>query len=320
MKECKAAVLALLFVFATLACEDPTADAQVQKPAAAITIPFEAQYDILNLKWTDDFAEKGTAKGQVTTINEASGLANSHTNTRYLWTHEDGGTDNVIFLLNKTKGQVVTTYRLQGAQNIDWEDMAIGGGPQPGVTYIYLADIGDNNAVRSDLAIYRVPEPTYLPSDSGKEIGLSNVEKLNIAYPDSARDAETLLLDPLTNDLLIVTKREDRVRLYQSEFPQSTGTVDTLKYIGSFPFTGIVAGDVSKDGSRILLKSYPAIFYWKKEKDEPLIHLLSKIPERAPYNPVEFQGEAICWDGNSYFTLSEKVAGTIPRLYFYEGR
>ncbi len=289
-------------------------------PEAEFVIPFEAQYDIQSLEFADEFQSPAVSKGQVTSITEASGIASGLANQQYIWTHEDSGNENLLYLLSKSKATVVVTYKLTGTTNVDWEDMAIGPGPVEGKSYIYLADIGDNNAVRSSVAIYRVPEPVYSPADSGMTVDLMGAEKFTIAYPDSAHDAEALMIDPVTKDLFVVSKREDRVGLYQLSYPYAAGNLDTLRFIGTFPFTGIVAADISADGNRVLIKSYSGIFYWKKQNDESIIRLLSNTPRRAPYNPVEFQGEAICWDGYSYYTLSEKLGSFIPKLYYYKAK
>ncbi len=296
--------------------------AKPQQPQAEpeITFPFTADYDITTLEFSNEFETPAVSRGLVESITEASGLANSITNPKYVWTHEDSGADAEVILLNKEKAQVVARYKIKGAQNVDWEDMAIGSGPLAGVSYLYLADIGDNLASRTDLNIYRIAEPIYDSNDSGTTVELTGVEFLSIMYPDDPRDAEALMVDPFTKDIYIVSKREDSVQLFELPYPQNWGAMDTLELRGTFPFTGITAADISADGNRVLLKSYSAIFYWKKDREESISHLLSRKPLRAPYDPVEFQGEAICWDRDSYFTLSEKIAGFIPKLYYYKAK
>jgi hypothetical protein len=39
-------------------------------------------------------------------------------------------------------------------------------------------------------------------------------------YPDGSRDAETLLLDPLTKDIYVISKREfEDIRVYRAPYP-----------------------------------------------------------------------------------------------------
>ena len=46
------------------------------------------------------------------------------------------------------------------------------------------------------------------------------VDRLRFVYPDTIRDAEAMMLDLLTKDYYIITKREDSVRLYRAAYPQ----------------------------------------------------------------------------------------------------
>lgn len=85
---------------------------------------------------------------------EASGLAPSRANPGYLWTQEDSGNANQIQLLTET-GSISARYILDGVINNDWEDIATGPGPVAGKTYVYLAEIGDNDSKYDQKIIYR---------------------------------------------------------------------------------------------------------------------------------------------------------------------
>src|SRR5262249_40948692 len=65
-------------------------------------------------------------------LRQASGIALSHDNPGVLWTHNDAGDGPRIFALN-TQGQLLGTYSLPGADAVDYEDIAIGPGPVPGI-------------------------------------------------------------------------------------------------------------------------------------------------------------------------------------------
>ena len=78
-----------------------------------------------------------------------------------LWTHNDSG-EAVIFALD-ANGSVTGSVRVSGARVGDWEAMAVG--PCGAGSCLFIADIGDNEANRDRITIYRVPEPR-----SGKRI------------------------------------------------------------------------------------------------------------------------------------------------------
>ena len=249
-------------------------------------------------------------------LDEASGLANSRSNPDFFWSHNDSGGDPTFFLLSRA-GADSGRYELQGVQNRDWEDMAIGVGPDDNLTYLYAADIGDNFAQRESLTIYRTPEPDVsirfrtvntrqvqidLPADTT----LGNIETINYVYEDGARDAETLMVDPASKDLYIVSKREASVILYTLPFPQSTSEMDTAERVSVLPFTMATGGDISPNGNEILIKNYLNVYRWVKEGNQTIQETLAQEPERLPYQK-EPQGEAIAWhsNGQNYFTISE---------------
>ncbi|GAA4408297.1 WD40 repeat domain-containing protein [Nibrella viscosa] len=246
-------------------------------------------------------------------IDEASGVVDSRSMPGNLWVEEDSGNPNDLVLLGhdgKIKGRVP----VPNAQNRDWEDMAMGPGPQSGVNYIYLGDIGDNNAQYPTCTIYRLPEPKSLTD------AVTQVDRITFRYPDGPRDAEALLLDPKTSDLWIVTKREENVHLYRLPYPQSTTDVITAQAYGAIPLvSGITGGDISPDGSEILLRTYLGVLYWKRQGNELLADVLQKRSYRTlPYR-IEPQGEAVCFDrlGSGYFTLSERNNAAAVSLYYY---
>ncbi len=106
-----------------------------------------------------------------------------------LWVQEDSGNPAEINLLT-TDGKLEKRFPIPGASNRDWEDLAIGPGPQDGVSYLYLADIGDNLKQNDLNYIYRFPEP------KNTNESVNGVERISFRYADGARDAEAILLDP----------------------------------------------------------------------------------------------------------------------------
>lgn len=256
-------------------------------------------------------------------IVEASGIVASRKNANALWTHNDSGGAPEVYLISD-RGKTLATYVLAGVTSRDWEDIAIGPGPVAGETYVYVGEIGDNNAQYPVKTIYRFIEPKAGGNTMADTI--QQVDAIRVMYPDGARDAETLLVDPLTKDLYIISKRERRVNIYRSAFPQSTDSLNALKKLGQIPreqvgiLEQMVGGDISADGKEVLLKSYVQVFYWRREDEQTsLVDLLQTKPKVLSYVP-EPQGEAIGFaaDGSGYFTLSEQQSGIEPRLYFYE--
>ena len=280
--------------------------------------PISYQYDMENLIYYDGFNQaeiRGVLENQY--IVEASGLAVSRSNPSLLWVHNDSGDYNRLFVVGedaKDYGEFI----LRGALNRDWEDIAAGPGPIKDITYLYVGEIGDNHAQYDIMSVYRVPEPDISGLDSVTYTPVEDVERIDYIYPDGPRDAETLMVDPFTRDLYVITKRDERSGVYLASYPQSTGEIITLRKVGLFPFNRALAGDISADGREILVKTDDRIYYWSREPGEAVFEAFRRQPLLLPYT-IEPQGEAIGWmpDGSGYYTLSEKTDGIEPVLYFY---
>lgn len=246
-------------------------------------------------------------------LDETSGLAVSRKFPELLYLHNDSGGSAEIFLLD-TLGKYRGSILLEGVTNRDWEDLAIGPGPVDGESYLYLGDIGDNFGVHEELFIYRFPEPPTV-----EEARPVLPERIKLRYPDGAKDAETLLVDPLGGDLYVLTKRDARNSLYKAAAADlKDGSTVVLEKVLEMPITLSVAGDISADGLQVAIKNYWVVYYWERDPNLTLEETLGHPAKLLPYEP-EPQGEALAFspDGNSYFTLSEKKLRVQPVLYRY---
>jgi len=256
-------------------------------------------------------------------LKEISGIVASVKNPGCFWVHNDSGDDARIFLINST-GKLVATVYLDRIDNRDWEDITIGPGPIDGETYIYIADIGDNNSVNILKYIYRFKEPTINTQFLAQYATLerNTIDVITFQYYDGNRDAEILMIDPLTKDLYVVTKRETSVYIYSLAYPQSTTATFLVKKASvTLPFRMTCGGDISANGKEILIKNLSNVFYWKLAEGETIIGALSRKATILPYIE-EPQGEAIGWlrDGTGYVTLSEINNSIKPVLYLYKRR
>jgi hypothetical protein len=247
-------------------------------------------------------------------LKEISGIAASINNPKHFWVHNDAGNKAEVYLLDESL-QVKLICQLTGIENRDWEDIAVGPGPDPDKQYVYIGDIGDNDAKAREKYIYRFEEPV-LAGDSQLEISV--LSKITFQLEGGSKDTETLLLDPKTKNLYIVSKREVPVHLYELKFPYDEN-VNTALRLASLPMTRVVGGDFSSDGDEIVLKNYDQVFYWKSDSTQSVAERLTSPAVQLPYEK-EPQGEAITWanDGSGFYTISEVIKGENVYLYFYE--
>ncbi len=110
------------------------------------------------------------------TLIETSGLQWA---ANYLWSFNDGGGAAAIYRIDTLTNALLQRVYLQGAANIDWEDIAFDG------TYFYIGDFGNNaNGARTDLKIYKFPLsaiPDYIASPV-VTIPAAQISVINFSY------------------------------------------------------------------------------------------------------------------------------------------
>lgn len=249
-------------------------------------------------------------------IQSASGLAASHAYPNMFWTHNDAGKYGYVFLLDST-GKRKGFFQVTGGVNTDWTDMAIGPGPTAGINYIYLADIGDSKVSRYNVSVQRFPEPHSPLDTSGAPGQTDKTDFIFFQYPDGPRDAETILLDPLTKDIYILSKGTP-ADVYVARYPQPVDSLFMIKKIARIPLSSLRGGSLSSDGQEILVKNLESIYYWKRQSGESVLNALLRTPVTEPYT-VEAHGEAICWgvSADTYYTTSKTANGLIPDFTIY---
>jgi hypothetical protein len=228
-------------------------------------------------------------------MREVSGMVASLTHPGHFWLHNDSGAEAEIILVDST-GLERARVRVHGARNRDWEDISRRGDT------LFMADIGDNGADYDTVFVYSVLEPRLLTDTVAPLLAAYPFQ-----YPNGPRDAEALLVDHRTGDWIIVSKREENSHVYRYAAPQTANALMTIERTDvALPFRLAVSGDVSVDGTEILIKSYDEVFYWQRADSETVVTALRRAPRSQPYVP-ERQGEAIAFtlDGLAYMTSSE---------------
>lgn len=249
-------------------------------------------------------------------LKEISGIAASVVNPKHLWAHNDAGNKAEIYLLDEGLN-VKMTCKLSGIKNRDWEDIAVGPGPDPNKSYVYVGDIGDNDAEHRDKYVYRFEEPQL--NDDAADAIISDFYRIAFRLDGTIKDTETLLIDPKTRNLYVVTKRENPVHLYELKYPYDK-ELNTAQKMFPLSITRIVGGDFSRDGKEILLKNDGTVFYWSGSSVESVVEKMKTTPALTVPYEKEPQGEAIAWasDGSGFYTLSEMPKNKSVFLYFYK--
>ena len=242
-------------------------------------------------------------------VVELSGLVASRSQPGVLFAHNDSGDTPRFFALSALNGGVQQEFLVQSASNRDWEDIALG--PCSSGTCLFLGDIGDNARVRTDYALYVVPEP--LVTSGGVMMNVPS-QKLPYEYPMAEKhNAESLLVDPHSGRPYIVTKEPNGQPsfVYRFPMPLTPGVSATLELVTTLTVPGLTdlqltGADVSPCGDAVLLRMYNRLVI--QRGDGGVESALAGAPTNVPV-AQEVQGEAVAFaaDGRSYFTASETI-------------
>lgn len=235
-------------------------------------------------------------------LREASGVVFVD---NLLWAHNDSGSAAAVFALNRDGSRVGLVS--VDASAVDIEDIAYLDGK------LLLADIGDNFAVRSGIALHEVAVPD--PADD--EVAARTI---SLTWDLGARNAETLLADPISGDVLVVSKETDgnsAVGRITSPLPD----VGMLETIAILPFGGellpgdmlATGGDIAPDGTGVVIRTYLGAFVWPRIPGETWTETFTR-PACPLQLETEPQGEAIAWSEEGLFTVSE---GQHETVWFY---
>lgn len=238
-------------------------------------------------------------------LSELSGLVESRRTPGLLWAHNDSGDSARLFWMEEEGSGAHGIIDLTIEDPVDWEDIAISGAGED--TLLLIGDIGDNKAKREHILIHVLSEP--VPGEPAP-----SVQTLTLQYPDGARDAEAMLVDPVSGDLLILAKSADS-EIYRLPTPWTSGTLEQVGAL-SFGDDGLpggnrVTGADARDGL-VVVRTYTHIFGFPIPTDGGAVEALAGSACELPVEP-ETQGESIALGEGRYWTISEGVSAPIHR-------
>lgn len=243
---------------------------------------------------------------------EVSGIGDSYARTGIFWTLQDSDNPAELIAVGHD-GQLNGKVSISNAVNQDWEDLAMGPGPEAGKTYVYIGDIGDNNLAYSAHTIYRLLDPAA-------GITTAEADAIHFVYGDGKpHNTEAMLVDPATRDIYLFTK-EKPAAIFVLHFPYSVTETNTAEMAGSLQLEEPTGAAISTDGQEILVRTYRSIYYWKKSAGATLVSTLTTQSPAETLSSPEPQGESVCFGNTDHgiHTVSENAGLPLQlSLYYY---
>lgn len=229
-------------------------------------------------------------------IAESSGLVVSTRNSALGYTLNDSGNAPRVFAVNISTGKVVGVTTLTGYEVVDTEALTV-----DRTGRLWVADIGDNNGVRPTVALYALHQP-------GRGTHAVEPARYRLKYSDGPQDAETLLANPGTGTMFVVSKGMLSGQVYRLPKRLSQKHVNVMTpVVGAEAPIMVTDGDFLPDGSHFVLRNYLSAFAydastWKMTWSTVL--------------PRERQGESLAIEpsGTSFLINTEGLPSPILRV------
>lgn len=261
-------------------------------------------------------------------LREISGLAVSRKTPGLLWAINDGRNPPVVYGLS-TKGVLLKTYKVGGAKNRDWEDLA--GFRYRDADFLVIADVGDNFSKRSFNTLYCVKEP----APGRQRNGVLQLEwEMKFKYQNGPLDCEAVAVDATNQKIYLLSKRNAIPVLYELplDMPckKSMYTAKAVAKLRNIPeptpedqkqtygkyYSRPTAMDISADGNILYILTYKHAYVYSRTPDQTWDLAFLKPPQQITLpdpSHTMVQREALGLDQkNGYiFITSEKALAPI---------
>ncbi len=259
-------------------------------------------------------------------LAEVSGIAASHRHEDVLWVANDGGNAARLYAINR-RGAKLATYRVLGAENTDWEDLA--SFRLDGRDWLLVADTGDNGGLRRTLQLHVFAEPERI----GDGV-LRPAWTIVFRWPDGARDCEAVAVDAARGEVLLVSKKRQPPELFSLPLrpPRGGGTLvarpraklagvpqGDKDEVAANPELArirsqVTAADIAPDGRRFGVLTYRDVLLYERRGAEDWAAALSRRPEIHAL-PLLPQAEALAWSADGLGLYATGEFSPAPLLY-----
>lgn len=270
-------------------------------------------------------------------VEECSGLEASPTQPDLLWAINDGGHGPYLYAM-ATNGRHRGRYRVEGAQNRDWE--GLDAFVWKNRSYLLIADFGDNKEIHPTHRLYILPEPQVRSEKASNKGRIMVSRQIIYQYPQQdGHDAEGVAVDLQQQKILLLTKRDNPPLVYELPlFPKDEQQIQTAKLVGPIErlppptrqdrkhrFGAFrsqpTAMDISADNSTLVVLTYKDAYLFQRRASDTWAAALAKPPQKITLplpekTPMLIQREAITFkDDSKPYTLVVTSEGIGAAIY-----
>jgi hypothetical protein len=228
-------------------------------------------------------------------IDESSGLVVSPDDDDLAFTINDSGSDPVVYAIEISSGATVGSATLD-ADPSDTEALSIDGDGT-----LWVADTGDNDRERTDVALYS------LPAFGRSDQGTVEATRFPLSYPKGPRDVEALAINPLTDEKFLLTKGLLGGEVYALPDELVAGEPNEVTALAPAVPGVITDAAFTVDGRHVVARDYSSAHVLDAGTWESLSS--TELP------PAE-QGETLAMEasGRSYLVGSEGAGSPLIRI------
>ncbi len=238
-------------------------------------------------------------------ITEASGIARGIASPDVYYVQNDSGDSARFFAIDASTGALRAVVQVPGAINHDWEDLAVAP-DAAGTPSVWIADIGDNDANRDEVQVYRVDEPQIVAGGLGGTVTTAAPDVWRLRYPSGPANAESLAVTPAGRAYVFTKSASGAAAAYAVPPRPDPHHVQVMQPIGTLQIPPLATGAaISPDGSLLAVRTYFDVFLWRLQHGDVATAIRDK-PIHEPL-PVQRQGEGVGFASGRLVVDSEGV-------------
>lgn len=207
--------------------------------------------------------------------------------------HNDGGSKPTLFYVQEPWDSIRIGRSIDGAQNIDWEDICI-----DNKNTIYIGDFGNNLNRRKNLRIYKVSEFTHQKLEvidfTYEDQRAFPPEKTNMNY-----DCEAMFYANDSLYLISKNRGQKEVKLYTLSIKKSD---QVARIKSTIRLNGMITGaDINPSKTELALLSYGYIYFFDIKSSIDFSH-----PTKCLYYGRLAQSESIVYTSDSTLLIGNE--------------